>query len=50
MILEHIDSPADLRSLTPEELDVLSEEIRTSSSTPSPPPVGTSAPTSAWSS
>jgi 1-deoxy-D-xylulose-5-phosphate synthase len=29
MILEHIDSPADLRSLTPEELDVLSEEIRT---------------------
>jgi 1-deoxy-D-xylulose-5-phosphate synthase len=28
MILEHIDSPADLRSLTPEELDLLSEEIR----------------------
>jgi 1-deoxy-D-xylulose-5-phosphate synthase len=28
MILEHIDSPSDLRSLTPEELDVLSEEIR----------------------
>jgi 1-deoxy-D-xylulose-5-phosphate synthase len=29
MILEHIDSPADLRSLSPEELVVLSEEIRT---------------------
>jgi len=29
MIIEHIDSPADLRSLTPEELDVLCEEIRT---------------------
>ena len=29
MIIEHIDSPTDLRSLTPEELDVLSEEIRT---------------------
>ena len=28
MILEHIDSPADLRSLSAEELDVLSEEIR----------------------
>ncbi|MGA7417552.1 MAG: 1-deoxy-D-xylulose-5-phosphate synthase [Acidimicrobiales bacterium] len=28
MILEHIDSPADLRSLSLEELDVLSEEIR----------------------
>ena len=28
MILEHIDSPADLRALTPDELDVLSEEIR----------------------
>ncbi len=28
MILEHINSPADLRSLTPEELDTLSEEIR----------------------
>ncbi|HXA33043.1 MAG TPA: 1-deoxy-D-xylulose-5-phosphate synthase N-terminal domain-containing protein, partial [Acidimicrobiales bacterium] len=28
MILEHIDHPSDLRSLTPEELDVLSEEIR----------------------
>src|SRR5580693_5215045 len=28
MILEHVDSPSDLRSLTPEELDVLSEEIR----------------------
>ena len=28
MILEHIDSPADLRSLTPEELDTLSGEIR----------------------
>ena len=28
MILEHIDSPSDLRSLTPEDLDVLSEEIR----------------------
>ncbi|HEX4220139.1 MAG TPA: 1-deoxy-D-xylulose-5-phosphate synthase [Acidimicrobiales bacterium] len=28
MILEHIDSPSDLGSLTPEELDVLSEEIR----------------------
>jgi 1-deoxy-D-xylulose-5-phosphate synthase len=28
MILEHIDSPADLRSLTPEELVVLSGEIR----------------------
>jgi 1-deoxy-D-xylulose-5-phosphate synthase len=28
MILEHIDNPSDLRSLTPEELDVLSEEIR----------------------
>ena len=28
MILEHIDSPSDLRSLSPEELDVLSEEIR----------------------
>ncbi len=28
MILEHIDSPSDLRSLTPEELDLLSEEIR----------------------
>jgi 1-deoxy-D-xylulose-5-phosphate synthase len=29
MILETIDSPADLRSLTPEELAILSEEIRT---------------------
>ncbi len=29
MILEHIDSPADLRSLTPEELTTLSAEIRT---------------------
>ncbi len=28
MILEHIDSPADLRSLTPEELNLLSDEIR----------------------
>jgi 1-deoxy-D-xylulose-5-phosphate synthase len=28
MILEHIDSPADLRALTPDELDVLSREIR----------------------
>jgi 1-deoxy-D-xylulose-5-phosphate synthase len=28
MILEHIDSPADLRTLTPEELDTLSTEIR----------------------
>ena len=28
MILEHIDSPADLRSLTPDELDVLAAEIR----------------------
>jgi 1-deoxy-D-xylulose-5-phosphate synthase len=28
MILEHIDSPADLRSLTPEELATLSAEIR----------------------
>ncbi len=28
MILEHIDSPADLRTLTPEQLSVLSEEIR----------------------
>ncbi len=28
MILEHIDSPADLRTLTPEELDVLCREIR----------------------
>ncbi len=28
MILEHIDSPADLRSLTPDELAVLSGEIR----------------------
>ncbi len=28
MILEHIDSPADLRSLTPEELAALSAEIR----------------------
>ncbi len=28
MILEHIDSPADLRSLTPEELTTLSGEIR----------------------
>src|SRR5664280_3201471 len=28
MILEHIDSPADLRSLTPEELTILSAEIR----------------------
>src|SRR5271168_4761992 len=28
MILEHIDSPADLRSLTPDELAQLSEEIR----------------------
>ncbi len=28
MILEHIDSPADLRTLTPEELATLSEEIR----------------------
>ena len=28
MILEHIDSPADLRTLTPDELGVLSQEIR----------------------
>ncbi len=28
MILEHIDSPADLRALTPDELAVLSQEIR----------------------
>jgi len=28
MILEHIDSPADLRALTPDEMDVLSREIR----------------------
>ena len=28
MILEHIDSPADLRTLSPEELSVLSDEIR----------------------
>ena len=28
MILEHIDSPADLRTLTPEELATLSAEIR----------------------
>jgi 1-deoxy-D-xylulose-5-phosphate synthase len=28
MILEHIDSPADLRDLTPEELTTLSAEIR----------------------
>ncbi len=28
MILEHIDSPADLRTLTPEQLATLSEEIR----------------------
>ena len=28
MILEHIDSPADLRTLTPDELAVLSSEIR----------------------
>ena len=28
MILEHIDSPDDLRSLTPDELVVLSDEIR----------------------
>ena len=28
MILEHIDSPADLRTLTPDELDVLCQEIR----------------------
>ena len=28
MILEHIDSPADLRTLTPDELDQLSGEIR----------------------
>jgi 1-deoxy-D-xylulose-5-phosphate synthase len=28
MILEHIDSPADLRTLTPDELAVLSQEIR----------------------
>ncbi len=28
MILEHIDSPADLRALTPDELSVLSQEIR----------------------
>jgi 1-deoxy-D-xylulose-5-phosphate synthase len=28
MILEHIDSPGDLRTLTPDELDVLSREIR----------------------
>ncbi len=29
MILEHIDSPADLRNLSPEELTTLSAEIRT---------------------
>jgi 1-deoxy-D-xylulose-5-phosphate synthase len=28
MILEHIDAPADLRTLTPDELALLSEEIR----------------------
>lgn len=28
MILEHIDSPADLRALTSDELDLLSQEIR----------------------
>ena len=28
MILEHIDSPADLRTLSPEELSILSAEIR----------------------
>jgi 1-deoxy-D-xylulose-5-phosphate synthase len=28
MILEHIDSPADLRSLTPDQLATLAEEIR----------------------
>ncbi len=28
MILDHIDSPADLRTLSPEELTTLSEEIR----------------------
>jgi 1-deoxy-D-xylulose-5-phosphate synthase len=28
MILDHIDSPADLRTLTPDELDALSQEIR----------------------
>ncbi len=28
MILEHIDSPADLRTLSPEQLAMLSEEIR----------------------
>ena len=28
MILEHIDSPGDLRTLTPDQLDVLSGEIR----------------------
>jgi len=28
MILDHIDSPADLRTLTPDELETLSEEIR----------------------
>ena len=28
MILEHIDSPADLRSLSPQELAILSSEIR----------------------
>ena len=28
MILEHINSPTDLKSLTPDELDTLSEEIR----------------------
>ena len=28
MLLEHIDSPADLRTLTPEELATLSAEIR----------------------
>ena len=48
MILEHIDSPADLRPLTPEELATLAEEIRVFIVDAVTARGAISAPTSAW--
>ena len=50
MILEHIDSPADLKALSPAELTKLSSEIREFIVEAVTAPAATSAPTSAWSS
>ncbi len=50
MILETIDSPADLRDLSTEQLTILAREIRDEMVRVTPRPGATSAPASVWSS